>query len=218
MTTGLTDLKRLERETFRRFYDDGLLDIYLGSMLIVMGLAAVIADRLNDEFRSMLVMLAIATAVTVPLLVVRRSLLRSRLGAFRPNPERRGRIKSTRLALLASVVVGVMMFGVAAATLGGGAAEDTVTVLLPLVWFVNGVVVIGAAAFFLNVPRFYFHGVAWGLAMPLLIWPDLLWDYQLQPWLALGLPGAAIVVVGVYKLMRFLRDYPAPPAGETTDA
>lgn len=217
MTTGLTDLERLEREAFRRFYDDGLVDVYIGTMLIVMGATTIVTDRSDDINQAMLVMLAVAFAVTVPLLVLRRHLLRSRLGTFQPGPERRRRIRGTRLALLGSVVAGVMMFAVVA-TLQGEANDDLVGPLLPAVWFLNGVIVFGAGAYFLNVPRFYFTGVMWGLAMPLMIWPDVIWDYRLSPWIALGLPGAVIVAVGLYKLVTFLRAYPISRIQETMDA
>ena len=51
MTTGLTDLKALERNAFKKFYDDGVFDVYVGAMLITMGVAAVFADRMDSEAR-----------------------------------------------------------------------------------------------------------------------------------------------------------------------
>lgn len=215
MTTGLTDLERLERDAFRRFYDDGLMDVYIGVMLAIMGAMTVVTDRSDDVNEAMLVMLGVAFAVTVPLLIVRRHLLRSRLGTFQPGPARKRRIKGTRLALLGSVVVGVLMFGVVAA-LNGDQNTELIEVLLPAVWFANGVIVFGAGAYFLNVPRFYFLGVVWGLGMPLLIWPNVIWGYRIPPWIAFGLPGVIITAVGLYKLVTFLRTYPR--TRETVDA
>ena len=113
MTTGLTDLTTLERDAFRKFYDDGIFDVYVGIMLITMGVAAVIADRINNEALSMLLMLGLAVAVTVPLLLWRRHLLRSRLGEFKPGPARRRKISRTRLVLFGSVLLGVLAFVVA---------------------------------------------------------------------------------------------------------
>ena len=169
MVKEVTDLRSLERNAFRRFYEDGLLDIFLGSMLVVMGVSAEIADWLDNEALSMSVMVALAAAVTVPLLVVRRRLLQTRLGTFQPGPERRRRIAGTRLVLLASVVLGMIAFGVAASVYGTDASVDTFETLLPLVWFVNAVVVMGAMAYFLDVPRFYVYGVLFGLVMILLL-------------------------------------------------
>ncbi len=214
MTTGATDLEQLEREAFRRFHDDGLVDVYVGIMLVITGASNVIADGTEVPGQTLLWMIGLAFGVTIPLLIVRRHLLRTRLGSFQPGPRRRRRIKGTALALLASTVLGVVIFGVVI-LLSGAPNDDTVGVVLPVLWFINGVVVFSAGAYFLDVPRFYFHGVMWGLAMPLLIWPDLFWGYRLAPWVALGIPGGTITVVGIYKLYTFLRRYaPVPTSGE----
>lgn len=210
MTNVLADLDRLERDAFRRFYEDGLTDVFFGAMLVVMGISAVIADRVDNEALSMLVMLVLGVIVTVPLLVTRRVLLRTRLGEFAPGPVRRRRIRGTRLVLLASVVVGVIAFGAAAAAYGGDASVDLLEALLPIVWFVNAVVVFAAMAYLLDVPRFYVYGVLFGLVMPVLIWTDIFWDVRVEPWVALSTPGLAVIGVGVYKLRLFLKRYPAP--------
>lgn len=209
MTTGLTDLKQLEREAFRRFYDDGIFDIYVGAMLVAMGIGALISDRIDNEATSMIAILGIGLVVTIPLLLARRSLLRNRLGTFEPGPERRRKIAGTRLVLLGSVVLGVAAFGIAAAVYKSGSGADTLAALLPVLWFANTAIVFGAAAYFLDVPRFYALGLIAGTAMPLLIWPDLLWEYQIHPVLAFGLPGAVICGVGIFKLLGFLERYPA---------
>ena len=59
MTTGLTDLSKLEKETFRRFYEDGIFDIYLGAILAVMGIAAAITDQMESEAAGMFVTLGL---------------------------------------------------------------------------------------------------------------------------------------------------------------
>ena len=203
--TGLTDLKVLEKQAFRRFYEDGLFDIFLGLMLATMAVGTLVADRSGSETSGMLVMFGIALGAVVTLRVVRRRLLSSRLGEFKPGPARRRRIFATRLALLGSVVVGLILFGVVSA---GDVSMVSLEVLMPLVWFLNATLVLGAMAYFLDVPRFYLYGFLFGLAMPLLVWPDVLWDYRLEPWIAFGVPALIVVGIGLFKLVHFLRDYP----------
>jgi hypothetical protein len=217
MTTGLTDLRNLEREAFRKFYDDGIFDVYLGVILITMGIAAAITDQMDNEIAGMFITLGLAMGITIPLLLWRRHLLRSRLGDFKPGPERQRKIRGTRLVLLGSVVLGIVAFGVAAAAFNSDTSADTLGAIIPLIWFLNSVGVLGAMAYFLDVPRFYAHGVVVGLAMPLLIWPDVLWDNKIEPWIAFGIPGSTVIAVGIYKLIHFLREYPAPAAGEIAD-
>lgn len=212
--TGLTDLKALEKQAFRRFYEDGLFDLFLGLMMATMATGALVIDWLGSELLGLLTMFGIAVVLVVALTVVRRRLLGPRLGEFKPGPRRQRRITVVRLALLASASLGLIIFAVAAA---GDIPIVSLEVLMPLVWFVNAAVVFGAMAYFLDVPRFYLYGFLFGLAMPLLIWPDVLWDYRLPPWAAFGGPAAVIVTIGVVKLARFLQDYPAQTT-EATDA
>jgi hypothetical protein len=213
--TGLTDLKVLEKQAFRRFYEDGLFDIFLGLMLATMAVGALVTDRSGSEASGMLVMLGIALVAVATLTVLRHRLLSSRLGEFKPGPARKRRILATRLALLGSVVIGLVLFGVVAA---GDVSIVSLEVLMPLVWFLNAVAVLGAMAYFLDVPRFYLYGFLFGLAMPLLIWPDMLWDYRVAPWIAFGVPAVIVIAIGLFKLARFLRDYPVRSVTEPSDA
>ncbi len=216
--TGLTNLETLEKETFRKFYEDGLFDVVLGLMMTTMAIGAVVTDWIGSEGFGLLIMVGAAFVLVAALLVMRHRLLRSRLGEFQPGPRRRRRIRATRLALLASVVVGLIVFAVAAIVYASGVSVASLEVVIPVVWFVNATVVLGAMAHFLDVPRFYVYGLLFGLGMPLLIWPDLLWDVRVSPLVAFTVPAAPIVATGLYKLARFLRDYPVLPAGDGESA
>ena len=217
MTTGLTDLKALERNAFKKFYDDGVFDVYVGAMLITMGVAAVFADRMDSEAQSMLLILGLAVVITVPLLLWRRHLLRSRLGDFKPGPARRRKIAATRLVLLGSVFLGLVAFVVATIAYQSDSSVDAIGLVVPLLWLLNSMVVFGAMAYLLDVPRFYFHSLIIGSAMPILIWPDVLWDTKVEPWLAFGAPGLVVALVGFYKLADFLRSHPVLAAEAGVD-
>lgn len=212
--TGLTDLKSLEKQAFRRFYEDGLFDVFLGLMLGTMAIGALITDWVGSEFTGVLVMFGVAVVLVVGVMTVRRRLLRSRLGEFQPGPARRKRISTTRVVLLASATAGLILFGLVAV---GDVSIASLEVLMPLIWFINATVVMGGMAYLLDVPRFYLYGFLFGLAMPLLIWPDVLWDFRLPAWAAFGGPAVIIVAIGFYKLTRFLSDYPVLDPTETLD-
>jgi hypothetical protein len=214
VVTGVSDLKLLERDAFRKFYEDGLTDVFFGLMLMTMGIGAVVTDWLDSEAGGMLGMLGIAVILVTLLTVGRRRLLRSRLGDFKPGPERRRKITATRLALLGSVVVGLAAFALGAIAYGADVPLDTIDVLMPLLWFVNAVVVLSAMAYYLDVPRFSLYGFLFGMAMPLLVWPDVLWGIRLPAWLAIGAPGLPIVVIGLFKLRHFVRRWPVLPTAE----
>lgn len=208
MATQLPDLKALERQAFSKFYEDGLLDLLLGLMMVLIGSGALVQDRFDSELASSAVMVAAAVVLVGAFSVVRARVVRPRLGAFQPRPERRRRITATRLVLLGSALLGVVAFAIAGVAGGAGAPPTGVEVLLPVVWFVNATVVLGLMAYLLDVPRFYLYGVLFGLVGPVLIWPDVLWDVRVPPSLAFGILAAPILAAGAWKLVHFLRTYP----------
>ena len=76
----LADLGALEKSAFRKFYDDGLFDVFFGLMMVTMSVGAVAQDWLGSEAWSLLFMAGIAVVLVGSLLTVRVRLLRSRLG------------------------------------------------------------------------------------------------------------------------------------------
>lgn len=212
MEAPLEDLRELEKQAFRRFYDDGLFDLLLGLMMVGLSGGYYVQEWLDNETAGLLVMLGIALVLVAVLKVARTRLLRSRLGRFTPGRERRRKVTAARLALLGSTALGVVAFAIGAVARSEGLSAGTVEVLLPLVWFLNAAVVLGIMAYFLDVPRFALHGVLFGLSGPLLIWPDVLWDVQVSPPFAFGLPAVPIIGIGLWRLIRFLGDYPVQPA------
>jgi hypothetical protein len=208
VVTQLPDLKALERQAFRKLYEDGLFDLLFGLMMVGVSLASVIQDWLDSEWASVTVMFGVALILVVCFITLRVRLLRSRLGDFKPGPTRRRRITATRLVLLGSAILGVVVFAFSAVAGGEGIPPTALEVLLPLLWFVYAVVILGAMAHLLDVPRFYLYGVLFGLVGPLLIWPDVLWDFRLPPAAAFGIPAVPILAIGTWKLIDFLRSYP----------
>jgi hypothetical protein len=214
MVTQLPDLKTLERQAFSKFYEDGLFDIFLGLMMVTIAFGALIQNWVDSELASLAVMLATTVVLVSSFKVLRFRLLRPRLGDFKPRPERRRRITTTRLVLLGSVLLGVVAFAIVGVAGATGTPPITVEVLLPVVWFVNATVVLGLMAYLLDVPRFYLYGVLFGLAGPVLIWPNVLWDVRVPPPLAFGILAAPILAIGVWKLVHFLKTYPVRVAPE----
>lgn len=208
MQAPLQDLEELEKQAFRRFYDDGLLDLLLGLMMVGMSLGYYVQEWLDSEVAGLSAMLGVAVVLVATLKVSRTRLLDSRLGRFTPADRRRRKIHRTRLALLGSAALGVIAFALGAVGQSDGQSMASVEVLLPLLWFVNATVVLGITAYLLDVPRFALYGILFGLVGPLQIWPDVLWDVRVPPPLAFGLPAMPIIAIGLWRLMRFLRDYP----------
>ena len=216
MDAQIADLEELEKQAFRKFYDDGLLDLLLGLMMVAVSVGYWIQESRDNEVLSMLVLWGIAVVLVVVLKIVKTRLLRSRLGQFTPRRERRRRINATRFVLLGSMILGVVAFALGAAAQSEDLSLGAVDVWLPLVWFVYATVVLGIMAHMLDVPRFALYGVLFGLVGPLLIWPDAIWDFRVPPPLAFGIPAMPIIGIGIWKLATFLRENPVQSTEQST--
>lgn len=213
---GLLDLKTLERDAFRRFYEDGLFDVFIALLLGAMAVSHIVAVWSESELLADAVMMGLSVAAVAILFTVRLRLLRSRLGDFKPGPERRRRIALTRLVLLLSLALGVAAFCLGAVAYGRDVRISNLELVVPLAWFLHATVVFGAMAYLLDVPRFFVWGVLLGAVGPLFIWPDAFWDRSLPPGTVFLLPALVIAGTGAYKLVHFLRDYPVPPRADLT--
>jgi hypothetical protein len=215
--TDVKDLQELEKLAFRRFFEDGIFDIFLGLMLVLMPLVSFTGDRVDNEGARIALLIVAYGGLVAATQLVRRHLLRTRLGDFRPGAGRRRKIRNTRLVLLGSVALGIVAFVVAGAMYTNGGSVEVLDVAMPILWFVNATVVFGAMAYFLDVPRLAVYGLLFGSALLLAEAPRLMWGFDVPLWLAFGLPAGIIIVAGIRKLIVFLRDYPVQPTGRAFD-
>jgi hypothetical protein len=200
------DLKTLERDAFRKSYEDGLFDMFLGIVLALTAVSSVI-DRVNlSGGASLVVTIALYGSVTGGMIWLRHRVVRRRLGAFKPGKTRMRRIRATRLVLAASVALGL----IAAALPALGKPPDGIAAWVPFILLANSVIVFGSMAYFLDVPRFFLYGFLFPVPFFATIWFRPL--TLAEALLAYGAPVAIIVGIGVYKLTRFLRDYPVTGA------
>jgi hypothetical protein len=217
MTSNL-DLKQLERRAFRSTFQDGLWDIFLGLLLLNVGIGTIVGGVVGETEMSLKsVWWIVLLIVPLPLLVLvafwagKKFITTPRIGLVKFGPQRKARMKNVRAVLFVSVLLGVIMFFWGWAAMGNGLPEWMRGIPLPLyVWPAQTIVVFGLAAYFLDVPRFYAYGVLYGLPLPVGI--SLVKSTELTPLSSMaityGVPVGVMVLIGVILFVRFLRQYP----------
>lgn len=201
----ITDLKKLEREAFRRYYEDGLFDVFLGLMIALMPVSTWVESWFANEAQRLAFTLVPCGLLVVGFTVGRSRLLRARLGHFRPAAARRKKIAWTRWVLVGSALMGLAAWALFALDLGHLLSRFAV----PVVFFVNATVVFGFMAQMLDVPRFWIYGPLFGLPIVLRELTRLGGGAGLPLTLCFVLPASVAVGVGLWKLRAFLRDHPA---------
>ena len=199
------DLKSIERKAFHAFLNDGLLEMFIGILLLCMA-AGDILDVIGVSYRW--TYLAI-TAAVLAFIWAKKRITRPRIGYVVFGEKRRAK---RRKLLTLIILVQVLTLGILVAVWTGRGPAGPVSG-----W---GAMArqMAAGFFFFTLP---FGAMAWFLADLWMLIPALLGFAQEafhgflpKPWIALltcGVGGTALVVIGAVLLIRFVRKYPASP-------
>ena len=199
------DLKELEKKAFRSTFQDGLLDMFVG--LVVMAFALIpLLNRLGDFWSSM-VFLPVYLLGWLGFQAGRKYITTPRMGAIQPGPARKARLSKITgiiaLAIGAFAVVGLVVIALQQANVW------LMDWLFPGLLALLALAGFSAGAYFLDLPRLYGYGVLVGLAAPIgeLLHRSAGASHHGWP-ITFGVAGAVILLIGLCLLIRFLRAYP----------
>lgn len=200
------NLKQIERKAWTSFFQDGLLDILIGLLLLLM----VVPDMLSDVFPSKSPQYGMTVALAGLAVVIfwagKRFMTMPRLG--RVKFVRARRVQKMRVAAplaAASLFTGILMASILLAQRNGGSVLEAVAgsrALAALGLAVWMILIFSLASYFMDFTRGYVIGVLCALGLA----GTVLFDNPIMFLLA----GGVIVLMGLVVLIRFLRKYRIP--------
>ena len=200
------DLKQTERNSFKlATYADGLNDISLGLVMILMGIYPLTRELLGVN-GNIIFSLGVLVVIFIGQFSLRARLAPSRIGLVIFGERVQKRIKT-------ALLVGIILFFL---TVGTWYLSSQGYFLPTPTWLGSygfdiliALVVLGifsVMAYTLELTRFYLYGLLLGATFPL---QTLLPVYQGIPYFV---SGAIMIGIGAVLLVRFLREYPAVAA------
>lgn len=186
----------LERKAFKGFWNDGLLDLMVGLVVLVVGIS---------WWQDVAVLGAVFPAVCFSMWYpLRRRLVEPRMGYVEFSGERELKVRTFRHGLVA-FFTGSMLFGVVVFLLWNGGVLPR-----PATWIAGFPLLLTAIpalffALFTNCRRFVVYALVMLLAAVTVIvrgWP---------PHVGLIASGVFITAMGMFILGRFLARHPVPP-------
>lgn len=208
------NLKEIEKKAFRSYHEDGLWDLYLGMMLMLMGSGSVIGGMMeerggNFELWSISSMLVFAALIMAAFWAAKKFITVPRMGQVKFGP--RGKIRRVRVKIVAgiSVVVGLVVFAILTLIRSDSPQRALVGIIIPIVYSLNMLIVFGLWAYFWNFERMYLIGLLYALPLPLLIGMDELLGMRIV-FLSFAVPAAIILIMGTVVFIRFLRNHSIP--------
>ena len=214
LMSAIPDLKEVERRAFRFTYQDGLLDMYFGA--IVMAMAAFMYRPEDGYSPANIILSTVVIAVAGVLFWLgKRFVTLPRMGQVRFGParKRRGRTLAITLGLVVLVQAGIVALPVLGWLSPQAAAQDNGFLaahhLERLAVAAVGSLFVGPPiiliAYFGDFLRGYYIAVMMSLAVFVMILLN-------RPVYALVI-GGLIVLPGLVLFVRFLKRYPLPPEG-----
>ena len=203
------DLKAIERKAFRSVHQDGLWDIYLGGLLLVLSLFFAIPESGEGELTFMALALLGVAVVFAFFQLGKKYITVPRMGQVKFGAERQKR-KVTLAWIMGGfvlVTLGVLLFSlyvwtadapfdVNLAPLLGRAVVSTISALIA---GLSTIVI----SYFKEFTRGYYIALLMALGFFFTLWLD-----TTVPMIA---AGALILVPGLVIFVTFLRQHPLPP-------
>ncbi len=203
------NLKEIERKAFRSTFQDGLWDLFLGFLLLILAASAQLSDSGMSESLHMASLVAMYAVVLVGFMAGKKLITVPRMGRVKFGPKRKRKLTKVRVVVLISVLMGAVFFVIALFSMRNRPEWLNPALVLPAAWFVNFIVLFSLMAYFLDFPRLYAYGILFAIPLPmdfLLLKPA---ELDLR-FVAFGVPALVILVVGTVIFVRFVRDYPLP--------
>ena len=208
------NLKDLERQAFRRTYEDGLLEIYIGGMLASFSVFAFNIFP-GEVFESVVALGLYLAGMAISGLVFwlgKKYITLPRIGFVNFGQQRQKRRRDLMLAL--SIIVGIqilavlLQFGLLSSSelstrvtpfLGDQFGTSLTIAIVAVLFVAPGLLLI---AYYTEIPRGYLHAVIISTAIFMMILFNQAW------WMAAA--GIIILTTGIVHLIRFMQKYPLP--------
>jgi hypothetical protein len=199
------NLKEADRKIFSTSFDDGLLDIFLASVVLMFAVAPFLSKYLGD-FWSSAVFLPFWGALYLILRWLRVHVVNPRIGTVKYGPIRKKKITVFTIVMLVLNTI-FLLLGMVAFAMPSGSGWRFI---LPFGAMV--LILFSLAGYFLDLTRLYVYGLMLALAAPVGEWlyQNFGASHHGYP-VTYGLSALVIFLVGLVKFITLVHDNPLPP-------
>ena len=197
-------LKETEKKVFNTAFQDGLVDIGIGAFLLMFAIGPFVTPYLGDFWATIVIFLPLWVIVFPALGLIRKYVVTPRVGVVKYGQWRVSRMRRFNVVILI-VLVFSLILGILSAVEFDAVPGWIHAARFSLVFLLT----FSVAAYFLDITRLYVYGAVVALA-PLI--GEVLYQYLNVPHhgfaVTFGLPAVLIIITGVVRFIRFMRDHP----------
>ena len=203
--TEKIDLKKVEKQTYRFTFTDGLYDMAYGSLLFFAAIAPILREILYPSYIIFMILPA-----SLILILGKKFITIPRIGIVKFN---QNRTKSrNKLGLLIAILFPITVIMVVLTFLGvynikvGG-------YIVPVGAGLFTLILLSVIGYVIDYPHFYFYAVSIGLGIPLAALLKPIFGDPLHYIISFGISGTLILIYGIFTLIKFIKKYPTPKEG-----
>ncbi len=196
------DLIKVEKQTYRFTFTDGLYDMAYGSLILFIAIAPIIREILYPSYIIFLVLPASLILIFGKIYI---TIPRIGIAKFNLN-----RTKSkNKIGLLIAILVPITVIMVVLTFLGvynikvGG-------YIVPVGAGLFALILLSVIAYVIDYPHFYLYAVSIGLGIPLAAFLKPIFGDPLHYIISFGISGTLILIYGIITLGKFIKKYPIP--------
>ena len=182
------NLKEIERRAWTSYFQDGLWDIFMGLLMLTMGIRSIT----DNVWFTLVILGALLVAV-----VGKKFITIPRIGRVKFGPARKA--KQNKMGAVVGIAVLATIILLLTTILG----LDTPQAVVAPVLVIGIALVFGLMAYYMDFRRLYAYGLLFAISMAL--WETL--DKPIGP-MAFSVSGGIALLIGLAALIRFLRKYP----------
>jgi hypothetical protein len=204
------NLKELEKKAFRSTHQDGFWDIFLGLIMIAMGVSGTMSRLGVEETLGILIFVAIEILALTIMIAGKKYITVPRMGIIKPGAARKKKLHKVRVVLLISFIFGMILFILPFIIQSSGGEVARPWYFIAVIFALNVLVVLSLLAYYMDYDRLYVIAVLFALTLPVREILNLYWNSPYINLLAFGIPGAIVLVMGIFYLNKFLKSYELP--------
>lgn len=201
------DLKALDKKIFKTTNEDGLLDIYFGIFFMSMGIQVLFRDILPGVMGYLGIYLILIAFAFTFFIIGKKKITIPRMGIVKISVKTSPTKKKLVITLGINVVVSFIFFILTFLGLFQLVQIDPIIFTLSIGLGIIALP-ISLLAYYAKTPRWYIIAIVGGLSFFLseILYPIV--GNPLDSFIAFGITGGSIIVMGLVVLSRFIKKYP----------
>jgi len=199
------DLKKVEKQTYRFTFTDGIYDMAYGSLIFFIAIAPILREILYPSY-----ILFMVLPPSLILLLGKRFITVPRIGIVKFT---QSRTKSrNKIGLLIALLLPITIIMVVLTFLGLYNIKVE-GYIVPIGAGLFVIILLSTIAYVIDYPHFYLYGVSLGLGQPLATLIKPIFGEPMHYLISFGISGTLIFIYGIITLVKFIKKYPVPIEG-----